>query len=93
MYKKVTSNVNFYTQYFAGVTSASDSQNKTRNKGFIESYEQFPTYQEESSSPADQGENISHVSETPPGNPSPDTNEAATCEKETPGTKIITSVN
>ena len=90
MYKKVTPNVNFYTQDFAEVTSASDSQNKTSNKGFIESYEQFPAYQEESSSPADQGENVSHVSETPPGSPSPDTNEAATCEKETAGTKIFT---
>ena len=57
MYKKVTPNINFYTQYFAEVTSASDSQNKTSNKGFIESHEQFPAYQEKSSSPAGQGEN------------------------------------
>ena len=91
MYKKVTPNVNFYTQYFAEVTSASDSQNKTSNKGFIESYEQFPLHIKRNlSSPADQGENVSHVSETPPGRPSPDTNEAATCEKETAGTKIFT---
>ena len=85
--QKVTPNVNFYTQYFAEVTSVSDSQNKTSNKGFIE---KFPAYQEESSSPADQGENVSYVSETPSGSPSPDTNEAATCEKETAGTKIFT---
>ena len=73
MYKDVTPNVNFYTQYFAEVSSASDSQNKTSNNGFIESCEQFPAHQEESSSPADQGENVPHVSETQPGSPSPDT--------------------
>ena len=71
------------------VTSATDSQNKTINKGFIESRHQFPPYEEKSTSPADEGENVSHVSETPPGSPAPDTNELATSEEETAGTKIL----
>ena len=83
----------FSTQYIAAVTSATESQNKTINKGFIESYHHFPPYEEKSSSPADEGENVSHVSETPPQSPSPHTNEAATSEKESAGTKILNLTN
>ena len=60
----------FSTQYIVEVTSATESQNKTINKGFIESHHHFPPYEEKSSSPADEGENVSHVSETPPLSPS-----------------------
>ena len=60
----------FSTQYIAEVTSATESQNKTINKGFIESYHHFPPYEERSSSPADEGVNVSHVSKTPPQSPS-----------------------
>ena len=83
----------FSTQYIAEVTSATESQNKTINKGFIDSYHHFPPYEEKSSSPADEGENVSHVSETPPLSPSPDINEAATSEKETTGSKILNLTN
>ena len=51
------------------------------------SHHQFPPYEEKSTSPADDHEHVSHVSETPPGSPSPDTKELAAAEKETRGTK------
>ena len=44
----------FSTQYIAEVTSATESQNKTINKGFIESYHHFPPFEEKSSSPVDE---------------------------------------
>ena len=76
-------------QYFADVTSATESQNTTINKGFIESCICFPPYEEKSSSPADEGGQVSHVPETLPLSPSPHTNEATTYEKETSGTKLL----
>ena len=42
----------FFAQYIADVTSASDSLNKTTNKGFLDSYQEFPAYPDESDSPS-----------------------------------------
>ena len=63
-------------------------------QGFLESYQEFPAYKEfpahpEESSPQGEGENVSHVSETPPGSPSLDCNKRATSQRETAGTKIL----
>ena len=43
----------FLTQYIADVTGASDSQNRTTNKGFLDSYQEFPAYPDESGSPSE----------------------------------------
>ena len=56
----------FYIQYISEVTSASDSQNKTTNQGFLESCKEFPAYKEfpahpEESSPQGECENVSHI--------------------------------
>ena len=59
---------------------------KTTNQGFLESYEEFPAHAEESSPPGE-GKNVSHVSETPPGSPSPDIKQTVTSQRETAGTK------
>ena len=70
---------------------------KTTNQGFLEAYQQFPAYQEipahpEKSSPQGEGENVSHVSDTPPGSPSPDSNKTTTSQRETTGTKILNKI-
>ena len=77
-----------FAQYIADVTSASDSLNKTTNKGFLDSYQEFPAYPDESDSPTEvesENVNVTHVSETPPGSPCPDTNQGATSQLETAG--------
>ena len=82
----------FLTQYIAGVTGASDSQNRTTNKGFLDSYQEFPAYPDESGSPSEvESDNVdvTHVSETPPGSPPPHTNQGSNSQIETAGTYIL----
>ena len=90
----------FLTQYIADVTDASDSQNRTTNKGFLDSYQEFPAYPDESGSPSEvESDNVdvthvsdvdvTHVSETPPGSPSPHTNQVLNSQIETAGTYIL----
>ena len=43
----------------------------------------------EESTPQGEGENVSHVSEIPPGSRSPDNNKTANSQRETAGTKIL----
>ena len=68
----------FLTQYIADVTGASDSQNRTTNEGFLDSYQEFPDNIDVTHvSDVD----VTHVSETPPGSPSPHTNQGSNTQK------------
>ena len=84
--------------FIADVTGASDSQNRTTNKGFLDSYQEFPAYADESGSEVESDNvdvthvsdvDITHVSETPPGSPSPHTNQGSNSQIETAGTYIL----